>query len=299
MSSYHIPVMAIKCIDALNLKENGIYVDATYGGGGHARLILKNKKVKTLIGIDQDEDAIKNKIKDKRLIMVHHNYCYMKHFLRFHNAIPVDGVLADLGISSYQINEGSKGFSYRFDEKLDMRMDRSSETSAIDLLNEYETDALNLVFKKFGELKNSYQLAKAIVLYRSHKKIETVSQLLESIKHLSPKTGEYAFYSRVFQAIRMEVNHELDNLEKFLKQCNEVIKPGGRLVVMSYHSLEDRYVKNFINTGNIEGRQIKDSFGNLLREFNPINHKVITADEKELENNPRSRSAKLRIAEKI
>lgn len=291
--------MAIKCIDALNLKENGIYVDATYGGGGHARLILKNKKVKTLIGIDQDEDAIKNKIKDKRLIMVHHNYCYMKHFLRFHNAIPVDGVLADLGISSYQINEGSKGFSYRFDEKLDMRMDRSSETSAIDLLNEYETDALNLVFKKFGELKNSYQLAKAIVLYRSHKKIETVSQLLESIKHLSPKTGEYAFYSRVFQAIRMEVNHELDNLEKFLKQCNEVIKPGGRLVVMSYHSLEDRYVKNFINTGNIEGRQIKDSFGNLLREFNPINHKVITADEKELENNPRSRSAKLRIAEKI
>lgn len=298
MDSYHVPVMAAQCIEGLNIKEGGIYVDATFGGGGHARLILEDKRVKTLFGIDQDDDAIKNKWDDPRLIIINHNYRYMKHFLKYHKAVPVDGILADLGISSFQINEGTKGFSYRFDERLDMRMDQGAEIDAVYVLNEYTQEDLTAIFKEYGELNNAFHIANSIVQYRQGKAIEKVQDLLDAIKLQTPKMGDYAFFSKVFQALRIEVNNEIENLEVFLNQCQEVLKPKGRLVVMSYHSLEDRCVKNFINTGNVEGKQVKDGFGNLIRPFEPINKKPITPTEIELVQNPRSRSAKLRIAER-
>jgi 16S rRNA (cytosine1402-N4)-methyltransferase len=299
LTNYHVPVMASQCLEGLAIKDNGVYVDATFGGGGHARLILDDKRVKVLYAIDQDDDAIKNKWDDPRLVIINHNYRYMKHFLRYHKAIPVDGILADLGISSYQINEGTKGFSYRFDERLDMRMDRDAEVDAVNILNEYSAEEITRVFKEYAELKNAYHLAKDIVQYRQKKNIEQVADLLEAIKNNTPKTGDYAFLSKVFQALRIEVNQEIQNLELFLIQCSEVLKPKGRLVVMSYHSLEDRCVKNFINTGNCQGIVEKDGFGNLIRPLNPVNKKVIVPDNEELNLNPRARSAKLRIAEKV
>ncbi|MFM9945335.1 MAG: 16S rRNA (cytosine(1402)-N(4))-methyltransferase RsmH [Bacteroidia bacterium] len=298
MDNYHIPVMAAQCIDGLNIIEGGIYVDATFGGGGHARLILEDKRVKTLFGIDQDDDAIKNKWNDPRLIIINHNYRYMKHFLKYHKAVPVDGILADLGISSFQINEGTKGFSYRFDERLDMRMDQGAEIDAVYVLNEYTAEDLTAIFKEYGELNNAFHLANSIVQYRKGKAIEKVQDLLDAIKPQTPKMGDYAFFSKVFQALRIEVNNEIENLELFLNQCLEVLKPKGRLVIMSYHSLEDRCVKNFLNTGNAEGKQIKDGFGNLIRPLEPVNKKPIIPGEEELKQNPRSRSAKLRIAER-
>ncbi len=296
MDSYHIPVMASQCIDALNIQEGGIYVDATFGGGGHSKIILENKKVQKLFGIDQDHDAIKNKWDDDRLIIINHNYRYMKQFLKYHKALPIDGILADLGISSYQINEGSKGFSYRFDERLDMRMDQDDEIDAVHVLNEYSEIELTRVFNTYGELSKSHHLARAIVQFRKRKAIVKVQDLLDSIKSETPKSGDYAFYSKVFQAIRIEVNNEIRNLELFLNQCKDVLKPDGRLVIMSYHSLEDRCVKNFINTGNTEGSLNKDAFGNLIRPFNPLNKKPIVPNDTEVKENPRSRSAKLRIA---
>jgi len=299
LTNYHIPVMASQCMEGLAIKEGGIYVDATFGGGGHARLILNHPKVKRLFGIDQDDDAIQNQWEDERLIMINHNYRYMKHFLKYHKAIPVDGILADLGISSFQINEGTKGFSYRFDERIDMRMDMDAEIDAVYVLNQYSANDLTAIFKEYGELKNAFAISESIVFYRTGKPIETVGNLLEAIQPNTPKMGDYAFLSKVFQALRIEVNQEIENLELFLNQCNEVLKPGGRLVVMSYHSLEDRVVKNFINTGNSEGTVQKDGFGNLQRPFEPLNKKPITPSEDELVQNPRSRSAKLRIAVKL
>lgn len=290
--------MAAQCIEGLAIKEGGVYVDATFGGGGHAKLILADKRVKKLFGIDQDDDAIKNQWDDPRLIIINHNYRYMKHFLKYHKALPVDGILADLGISSFQINEGTKGFSYRFDERLDMRMDQGAEVDAVTILNEYNQEELTAIFKEYGELKNAFHIANSIIQYRQGKTIEKVQDLLDAIKNQTPKMGDYAFLSKVFQSLRIEVNNEIENLELFLNQCHEVLKPKGRLVIMSYHSLEDRCVKNFINTGNVEGNQIKDGFGNLIRPFEPVNKKLITPDEDELARNPRARSAKLRIAER-
>ena len=296
---YHVPVMLGECIEALALKKNGVYVDATFGGGGHAREILKNQLIKTLYGIDQDDDALANAWEDERLVLINHNYRYMKQFLKYHKALPVDGILADLGISSFQINDGSKGFSYRFDERLDMRMNQNAEIDAVYVLNHYDKQGLTKIFKEFGELNNAYHLANSIEQYRAVKPIEKVNELLEAIKSQTPKSGDYAFLSKVFQAIRIEVNQEIENLKIFLAQCQEVLKPTGRLVILSYHSLEDRVVKNFMQTGNTEGELKKDGFGNLLRPFKPINHKPINPGMEELERNPRSRSAKLRIAEKI
>ncbi|NUM32216.1 MAG: 16S rRNA (cytosine(1402)-N(4))-methyltransferase RsmH [Bacteroidetes bacterium] len=297
-SEYHIPVLLKQCIDGLNIKQGGVYVDATYGGGGHSKEILKNSKVKKIFAIDQDSDAVLNKVDDDRLIFINHNFRYMKRFLKYYKSLPVDGVLADLGISSFQVDEKTKGFSYRFDEKIDMRMDRDSTIDATKILNDYEFDKLNFIFKNYGELNNSASIANSIIQYRTSKKIEKVSDLLNAIKSLTPKKGDYAFFSKVFQAIRIEVNNEIINLELFLKQCEKSIKPKGRLVIISYHSLEDRCVKNYINTGNFEGISVKDNFGNLIRPFEPINKKVIIPDESEIATNPRARSAKLRIAEK-
>ena len=299
MPDYHEPVMAMQCIEGLAIEEGGIYVDATFGGGGHSALILQQKGVKKLFGIDQDDDAIQNKINDDRLVMIHHNFKYMKQFLKYHKAIPVDGILADLGISSYQINEGTKGFSYRFDERLDMRMDQHAELDAVGILNTYSVEDLTNIFKLYGELNNAWHLANDIVSYRKRKSIEKVSDLLEAIKNHTPKTGDYAFLSKVFQAIRIEVNQEMQVLEKFLEQCNVVLKPKGRLVIMTYHSLEDRIVKNYLAHGNFNGEPVKDAFGNLIRPFKPINNKVIVPDVEEINRNKRARSAKLRIAEKI
>lgn len=299
MPDYHEPVMAMQCIEGLAIEEGGIYVDATFGGGGHSALILQQKGVKKLFGIDQDDDAIQNKINDDRLVMIHHNFKYMKQFLKYHKAIPVDGILADLGISSYQINEGTKGFSYRFDERLDMRMDQHAELDAVGILNTYSIEDLTNIFKLYGELNNAWHLANDIVSYRKRKSIEKVSDLLEAIKNHTPKTGDYAFLSKVFQAIRIEVNQEMQVLEKFLEQCNVVLKPKGRLVIMTYHSLEDRIVKNYLAHGNFNGEPVKDAFGNLIRPFKPINNKVIVPDAEEINRNKRARSAKLRIAEKI
>ena len=232
MDNYHIPVMANECIDALNITEGGSYVDATFGGGGHSRLILNHTKVKFLYGIDQDGDAIKNSWNDERLIIINHNYIYMKHFLKYHKAIPVDGILADLGISSFQINEGSKGFSYRFNERLDMRMDRDNEIDAVFILMNYSQEDLCRLFTEYGELKNAYGISNSICNYRKSKTIEKVQDLLNAIKPNTPKMGDYAFFSQVFQAIRIEVNNEIKNLEIFLNQCQEVLKPKGRLVIM-------------------------------------------------------------------
>lgn len=297
-SEYHIPVMLEQCIEGLAIKQGGIFVDATYGGGGHSREILKSKKVKSLFAIDQDIDAKRNLIVDKRLKFINHNYRYIFRFLKYYNSIPVDGILADLGISSFQIDEKSKGFSYRFDDKIDMRMDKDSILNASVVLNEYGFDKLNKIFKNYGELKNSIKIANLISQYRNTKKIETTGDLLNAIKTATPKKNEYAFLSQVFQAIRIEVNNEIKNLEIFLNECVKVLKPKGRLVIISYHSLEDRCVKNFINTGNFEGKTIKDSFGNVIRPFEPVNKKVIVPDGEEIKKNPRARSAKLRIAQK-
>jgi 16S rRNA (cytosine1402-N4)-methyltransferase len=298
MNSYHVPVMATQCIEGLAIKEGGVYVDATFGGGGHAKLILADKRVKKLFGIDQDDDAIKNRWDDPRLIIINHNYRYMKHFLKYHKALPVDGILADLGISSFQINEGSKGFSYRFDERLDMRMDQGAEVDAVNILNDYNQEELTAIFKEYGDLNNAFHLANSIIQYRQLKPIVKVQDLLDAIKSQTPKMGDYAFLSKVFQALRIEANNEIKNLELFLNQCHDLLKPNGRLVIMSYHSLEDRCVKNFINTGNVEGNHIKDGFGNLIRPFEPVNKKLITPDEDEISQNQRARSAKLRIAER-
>lgn len=297
-SEYHIPVMLKQCIEGLIIKQGGTYVDATYGGGGHSREILKSKKVKSLYAIDQDIDAKRNLIFDKRLKFINHNYRYIFRFLKYYNSIPADGILADLGISSFQIDEKSKGFSYRFDEKIDMRMDKDSILNASVVLNEYSYDKLNKIFKSYGELKNSIKITNLITQYRNTKKIDTTGDLLNAIKPATPKKNEYAFLSQVFQAIRIEVNNEIKNLEIFLNECVKVLKPKGRLVIISYHSLEDRCVKNFINTGNFEGKTIKDSFGNVIRPFEPVNKKVIMPDGEEIKKNPRARSAKLRIAQK-
>lgn len=297
-SDYHIPVMLKKCVDGLDIKSSGVYVDATFGGGGHSKEILKNKKVKKLFGFDQDIDAAKNSIDDSRFVFVNHNFKYINRFLKYYKNPKVDGVLADLGVSSFQINEKSKGFSYRYDEKIDMRMDKDAAFDAQKLLNEYDFNKLSNIFKNYGELKNSAKIANAIINYRTFKKIEKISNFLEAIKSTTPKNGEYAFLSQVFQAIRIEVNNELKNLEIFLNECVKCIKPKGRLVVMSYHSLEDRIVKNFLNSGNIEGKLTKDNFGNLIRPFDPINKKVIVPDNEEINVNQRARSAKLRIAER-
>lgn len=290
--------MLNQCIDGLNISNDSTLVDATYGGGGHSKEILKNQKVKKLFAIDQDSDAIQNKTNDDRLIFINHNFKYMKRFLKYYKSLPVDGILADLGISSYQIDEKTKGFSYRFDEKIDMRMDKDSPIDAAKILNEYSFEKLNNVFRNYGELNNSASIANSVIQYRSSKKIEKVSDLLNAIKPITPKKGDYAFFSQVFQAIRIEVNNEIKNLEIFLKQCEKSLKPKGRLVIISYHSLEDRCVKNFLNTGNFNGTIVKDQFGNLIRPFEPVNKKVIVPDEDEIKKNPRARSAKLRIAEK-
>jgi 16S rRNA (cytosine1402-N4)-methyltransferase len=302
MGKYHVPVMLTECLEGLNIKPDGIIVDTTFGGGGHSTAILKQLGEKgKLVAFDQD-DAAKNNLpeKDNRFVFIDQNFEFIKNHLHYQDLLPVDGILADLGVSSHQFDTDERGFSYRFDDAiLDMRMDNTNPLTAIEVLNNYPEEQLADVFYQYGELKNSRHIAKQILNARAQKKIETVSDLKKALERFAPKFKDYKFWSQVFQALRIEVNRELEVLKSMLLQSADVLKKDGRLVIMSYHSLEDRLVKNFINTGNFNGETEKDFYGNIIRPFNPITRKAITPTDAELEKNPRSRSAKLRIAERI
>jgi 16S rRNA (cytosine1402-N4)-methyltransferase len=296
---YHNPVLLNESVDGLNIKCDGIYVDVTYGGGGHSREILKHLTTGKLYAFDQDDDAFANKVEDEKLVLIKQNFKYMKNFLKMYNALPVDGILADLGVSSHQFDEGTRGFSTRFEGKLDMRMDKSGALTAADIVNTYEEQALVNMFSTYGEVENSKRLAACIVKERASKKINTTEEFKQAIITCIPKMREQQYLAKVFQALRIAVNSELDVLKELLKQSLEVLKPGGRLSVISYHSLEDRLVKNFIKSGNFEGKVEQDFYGNKLVDFKAINRQLITPSEEELKLNNRSRSAKLRIAEKL
>ncbi len=298
---YHEPVLLKQCIEGLNIKPDGIYVDLTFGGGGHSKEILKKISKGRLLAFDQDEDASRNILEDPRFLLINNNYKFLKNFLKFHKALPVDGILADLGISSHQIDDAGRGFSIRYDEAfIDLRMDNRNKLSGSDILNNYEENLLISVFRNYGELDNARRIAEQIVSYRRNKKIEKVIDLKIALGSLAQKGAENKFFAKVFQALRIEVNDELGSLKEALLQTTEVLKPGGRLVIISYHSLEDRLVKNFMRSGNFEGIIEKDMlFGDFKVPFKLINKKPIVPDEKEIQENNRSRSAKLRIAEKI
>jgi 16S rRNA (cytosine1402-N4)-methyltransferase len=297
MSSYHVPVMLNECIDALNIQQQGIYVDVTFGGGGHSRAILARLgKQGKLIAFDQDGDTQSNLPDDDRFVFVDQNFRYLNNHLLYQELFPIDGLLADLGVSSHQFDVDKRGFSFRFPQaQLDMRMGQNG-ISAADVIATYTEQQLADIFYKYGELKQSRGIARELVHARSTKPIATISDLQQVLQQFAPKFKDYKFWAQVFQALRIEVNQELDVLKQLLNQCTNAIKPGGRLVVMSYHSLEDRLVKNFINAGNFEGNQQKDFYGNVIRPFEPVLRKAITASDNELNTNQRARSAKLRIA---
>lgn len=296
---YHEPVLLNESIEGLAIHPDGIYVDATYGGGGHARKIIEKLQNGKLIAFDQDADAMKNQIDDPRLLLLNHNFRYMKRFLRYYQVGPVDGILADLGVSSHQLDQPERGFSTRSDHTLDLRMDRKKELTALHILNEYPQERLRKIFSIYGEVPNAARLAGLIVRSRAAQPVIHSRQFQEIIAECVPGGSENRYLAQVYQALRIEVNQELEALQELLQQSLTVMKPGGRLAVISYHSLEDRIVKNFIRTGNIEGHLEKDFFGKAASPFRVISKKPITPGAEELRNNPRSRSAKLRIAEKI
>jgi len=293
---YHKPVMLSESIEGLNIRPDGVYVDLTFGGGGHTGEILRSLDAGgKLIAFDQDEDARRNMPDDPRFILVDQNFRYMINFLRYFRAIPVDGILADLGISSHHIDDPARGFATRFDGPLDMRMNRKQELTAARVLNTYSEERLRNLFMRYGEIGNARQLAAVIVNGRVSP-LSTVEELKYIIKPMVPKKIEHKYLAQVFQAIRIEVNDELGALKTMLRQVPKALKPGGRFVVISYHSLEDRLVKNFIRCGNFDGEPQKDFFGNISSPLEAVNRKAVLPGEEELEQNPRSRSAKLRIA---
>lgn len=286
-------------MEALDIKPDGVYVDVTFGGGGHSRELLKRLGDKgRLIAFDQDPDAARNTLDDPRFTLVHHNFKFLKNNLRLLGVREVDGVLADLGVSSHQFDSPERGFSIRYDADLDMRMDQVSDVDAKKVLNTYSESDLHRMFGMYGEIQNARSLAKAIVMARLRGGIETVDGLKDVIKQLVPRGKEHKYHAQVFQALRIEVNGELEALQDFLEQTVAVLKPKGRLVVMSYHSLEDRLVKNFMQKGKFKGEVEKDFFGNEIKPFKVISRKAVTAGADELAANNRSRSAKLRIAER-
>lgn len=296
---YHTPVLLKESVEGLQIKPEGIYVDVTFGGGGHSREIIKHINTGKLVAFDQDDDALPNLINDKRFVFVNHNFRFLKNFLKYHKVEKVDGLLADLGVSSHHFDDPERGFSFRFDGDLDMRMNRSAKISAKNVVNEYKEEKLARIFWEYGELKNSRKLAKAIVEQRKNKKIETIKEFTNVLMPYLPKHAEHKFLAKVFQALRIEVNREMEFLKDMLLQTIDVIKPGGKLVVITYHSLEDRIVKNFIKNGQFEGEVEKDFFGNLIVPFKAVNRKIIVPDSAEIEENNRARSAKLRIAERL
>ncbi len=297
---YHIPVMLNECMEGLAIKPDGVYVDVTFGGGGHSREILSRLGEKgTLYGFDQDADAENNIPEDDRFVFVRSNFRYLSNFMRFHGETEIDGLLADLGVSSHHFDDKDRGFSFRFQGMLDMRMNTRAGKTAADILNTYTEEALSTLFYLYGELKNSRKLASVIVKARETKPLETTDEFLALITPYIGKDKEKKMLAQVFQALRIEVNDEMRALREMLQQAMRLLKPGGRLVVMTYHSLEDRLVKNFFKSGNFEGTISQDFFGNIQSPFRLINNKVITPSSEEVEVNPRSRSAKLRIAEKL
>jgi 16S rRNA (cytosine1402-N4)-methyltransferase len=296
---YHIPVMLHECLDALQIDPEGTYVDVTFGGGGHAKAILSQLESGKLVGFDQDEAAAKNAtaLKSKNLVFVGANFKHLKRYLRVHGISQVDGILADLGVSSRQIDEAERGFSTRFDGDLDMRMDRSGGITAKDVVNDYPEEKLAQVLKQYGEIPNYRQVMNGIVRARSAEPITTTGALAKAVTPYARKGKEFKFQAQVFQAIRIEVNDEMGALKEFLEQCPQVLRPGGRLVILTYHSLEDRLVKNFLKFGNFEGSPDKDFYGNLQRPLVPVQSKPLVASPEEIITNRRSRSAKLRVAE--
>ena len=295
---YHNPVLLHRSIELLNIDPNGVYVDVTFGGGGHSRAILEKLENGRLIAFDQDPDALSNTPDDNRFTLVPHNFRYLKNFLRLHNAIPVDGILADLGVSSHQFDVPDRGFSTRFDAELDMRMNPSVGNSAKDILNSYSAEELQNIFTLYGELRSSYSISQAIVKARSEKPITTTGELIDVIRPILPERKINKLSAMVFQALRIEVNEELEVLKEMLVQAAEVLKPAGRLVVISYHSLEDRLVKNFFRAGNFEGKAEKDFYGNLLSPLKPLSGKAVVPSGEEIAENSRARSAKMRTAQK-
>ena len=297
---YHLPVMLNECIEGLNIRPDGTYVDATFGGGGHSRAILSHLgEGGRLIAFDQDADALENALDDSRFTLLNENFRHMKSFLRLHGVRSVDGVLADLGVSSHQFDVAERGFSTRLNGELDLRMDRRQEMTARDLVNSASEEELTRMLRLYGELPNAYQMAMAICRARMEKEIVTTFDLRDAVSRHLPRGMENKYLAMLFQALRIEVNGELEALKEMLQQSVDVLVPGGRLVVMSYHSLEDRLVKNFMKTGNAEGKEEKDFYGNPIVPLKPVVRKAVTASEEELQVNSRARSAKLRVAEKL
>lgn len=299
MSEYHVPVLLKESIDGLDVKPSGIYVDVTYGGGGHSSEILSRLGEGRLFAFDQDEDALANELKDERLTLVHHNFRYLRNFLKFNGVIQIDGLLADLGVSSHEFDEADRGFSFRFEADLDMRMNRNIKLKASDILNDYSDTDLYFIFKTYGEVINPGKLVKKIIEYRQNKQFVTTSEFREAIISCMPRGKENKYLAKVYQALRIEVNSELDALREMLEQALAVLKPGGRLSIITYHSLEDRLVKNFFKSGNFKGEVEQDFFGNFKSPFKLVNRKIILPTDQEIEDNNRARSAKLRVAEKL
>lgn len=299
-STYHIPVLLKESVDGLNIGKGGVFVDVTFGGGGHSREILSRLDDDGhLYGFDQDKDAEKNAESNPKFTFVRSNFRFLKNFMTYHGVSEINGLLADLGVSSHHFDDKDRGFSFRFDGKLDMRMNQRARVTAADIVNNYDEKRLADIFFFYGELRNARKLASVIVTARKSKKIETVEEFLDVVRPLTGKDREKKDLAKVFQALRIEVNDEMAALKSMLKSATELLKPGGRLVVITYHSLEDRIVKNMMKTGNAEGTEDKDFFGRSNSPFKIITNKVIVPDTEEQERNPRSRSAKLRIAEKL
>lgn len=308
---YHVPVLLNESVDGLNIQPGGRYVDVTFGGGGHSREIYRRLEGGAhLYSFDQDADAEKNAptvegqaagdgADARGFTFVRSNFRFLKNFMRYYGEEQIDGLLADLGVSSHHFDDADRGFSFRFDGKLDMRMNQRANLTAADVVNTYDEARLADIFYLFGELKNSRKIASVIVNARKTRKIETISDLIEVLKPLTGRDREKKDLAKAFQALRIEVNHEMDALKEMLRSATDILRPGGRLVVITYHSLEDRIVKNLMKTGNVEGREDKDFFGRINTPYRLVNSKVITPDKDEQQRNPRSRSAKLRIAEKI
>ncbi len=297
---YHIPALLSECIDALDITPAGIYVDVTFGGGGHSREILRHLGNEGhLYSFDQDEDAMRNAIDDPRFTFVRSNFKYLKNFLQYHQVEQVDGILADLGVSFHHFDDSERGFSFRFDAPLDMRMNKRATLTAAQILETYDEAALTRIFSLYGELRNARKIATTITNARAQAPIATTGRLIEIATPFINRKQEKKELAQLFQALRIEVNDEMDSLRRMLMQSIEMLRPGGRLAIITYHSLEDRMVKNFIKAGNIEGNVEKDFFGRTQAPLQAINNKVITPSDDEIERNPRSRSAKLRIAQKI
>ena len=308
--TYHVPVLLKESVDGLNIQSGGVYVDVTFGGGGHSSEILSRLDEQAhLYSFDQDADAEQNVmcsevgaerrfVDDSRFTFVRSNFRYLKNWMRYYGVESIDGLLADLGVSSHHFDDESRGFSFRFDAQLDMRMNKRAGKTAADIVNDYDEEALANLFYLYGEIKQSRRLAAAVVKARSQQRIATTQDLLRILEPIFKREREKKDLAKVFQALRIEVNHEMDALKEMLKSATELLKPGGRLSVITYHSLEDRIVKNIMKTGNVEGKRIQDFYGRIETPFTLINNKVIVPSENEQQENPRSRSAKLRIAEK-